>query len=159
MITIANAQLWVLDQDEALAFYTDVLGFEKGDDVQLGPDFRWLTVQHPQHPELQLHLTTPGPPLSDELVDAMRRAQAGEGRHQQHAPAVRHAGGQRLDVARSRDDAEAVAQPLHGGAAHEDAAFQQIVGAAVHAPADRRQQAVARGTGPGYGFDPEPVTR
>jgi catechol 2,3-dioxygenase-like lactoylglutathione lyase family enzyme len=80
MITnVSLISVWVTDQDEALAFYTDVLGFEKADDVQLGPDFRWLTVQHPDHPELQLHLTTPGPPLSDELVDAMRRAQAGGG--------------------------------------------------------------------------------
>jgi catechol 2,3-dioxygenase-like lactoylglutathione lyase family enzyme len=67
------------DQRKALAFYTDVLGFELRDDVRLGPDFRWLTVGHPRQPELQLHLTTPGPPLSDELVDAMRRAQAGGG--------------------------------------------------------------------------------
>jgi catechol 2,3-dioxygenase-like lactoylglutathione lyase family enzyme len=80
MITnVSLISVWVTDQDEALAFYTDVLGFEKSDDVQLGPDFRWLTVRHPQQPELQLHLTTPGPPLSDELVEAMRRAQAGGG--------------------------------------------------------------------------------
>ena len=80
MITnVSLISVWVTDQDEALAFYTDVLGFEKGDDVRLGPDFRWLTVVHPRQPELNLHLTTPGPPLSDELIDAMRRAQAGGG--------------------------------------------------------------------------------
>ena len=80
MITnVSLVSVWVTDLDESLAFYTDVLGFEKGDDVQLGPDFRWLTVVHPQHPEMHLHLTTPGPPLPDELVEAMRRAQAGGG--------------------------------------------------------------------------------
>ena len=63
------------DIDESLAFYTDVLGFEPGEDVKLGDDFRWCTVVHPKQPELKLHLTTPGPPLSEELVAAMRRAQ------------------------------------------------------------------------------------
>jgi uncharacterized glyoxalase superfamily protein PhnB len=46
MIKIANAQLWVHDQDEALAFYTEKVGFEVQTDVtmpELG-DFRWLTV-------------------------------------------------------------------------------------------------------------------
>lgn len=80
MITnVSLVSVWVTDQDEALAFYTDVLGFEKGDDVQLGPDFRWLTVIHPTQPELHLHLTTPGPPMDPELVEAMKRAQAGGG--------------------------------------------------------------------------------
>ena len=80
MITnVSLVSVWVTDLDESLAFYTDVLGFEKGDDVRLGPDFRWLTVVHPQQPELHLHLTTPGEPLSPELVEAMRRAQADGG--------------------------------------------------------------------------------
>jgi catechol 2,3-dioxygenase-like lactoylglutathione lyase family enzyme len=76
MITnVSLVSVWVKDLDESLAFYTDVLGFEKGNDVQLGPDFRFLTVVHPEHRELHLHLTTPGEPLSPELVEAMRRAQ------------------------------------------------------------------------------------
>lgn len=75
MITnVSLVSVWVKDQDASLAFYTDVLGFEKGDDVQLGEDFRWLTVVHPNQPQLHLHLTTPGPPLSDELQDAIRRS-------------------------------------------------------------------------------------
>jgi uncharacterized glyoxalase superfamily protein PhnB len=43
---IANAQLWVHDQDEALAFYTEKLGMEVRADVTLPEmgDFRWLTV-------------------------------------------------------------------------------------------------------------------
>ena len=46
MIRIANAQLWVHDQDEALAFYTEKLGMEVRADVTLPEmgDFRWLTV-------------------------------------------------------------------------------------------------------------------
>ena len=46
MYRIANAQLWVHDQDEALAFYTEKLGMEVRSDVTLPElgDFRWLTV-------------------------------------------------------------------------------------------------------------------
>jgi predicted enzyme related to lactoylglutathione lyase len=46
MIKIANAQLWVHDQDEALAFYTQKLGWEVRSDVTMPEmgDFRWLTV-------------------------------------------------------------------------------------------------------------------
>ena len=46
MMRIANAQLWVHDQDEALAFYTDKLGWEVKADVTMPEmgDFRWLTV-------------------------------------------------------------------------------------------------------------------
>lgn len=74
MITnVSLVSVWVRDLDESLAFYVDVLGFDKGDDITLGPDFRWVTVSQP---ELQLHLTTPGPPMPDHLVEAMRRAQA-----------------------------------------------------------------------------------
>ena len=46
MIKIGTAQLWVQDQDEALAFYKDKVGFEVRSDVTLPEmgDFRWLTV-------------------------------------------------------------------------------------------------------------------
>ena len=81
MITnISLVSVWVKDIDESLAFYTDVLGFEVGDDLQLGPDFRWCTVVHPKQPELQLHLTTPSGPLPDHLIEAMNRAQGEGGR-------------------------------------------------------------------------------
>lgn len=75
MITnVSLISVWVTDQDESLAFYTDVLGFEVGEDFHLAEDFRWLTVVHPSQPELSLHLTTPGPPLSPELQDSIRRS-------------------------------------------------------------------------------------
>lgn len=56
--------LYVRDQDEALAFYVDKVGFEVHTDVRNG-NFRWLTVQHPEQPSLQLGLFTPGPPVHD----------------------------------------------------------------------------------------------
>ncbi|MEZ5216430.1 MAG: VOC family protein [Ilumatobacteraceae bacterium] len=80
MITnVSLTSVWVSDLDESLAFYTDVLGFELREDLTLGPDFRWLTVGYPSQPELFVHLTTPGPPLSEDLIAAMRRAQADGG--------------------------------------------------------------------------------
>jgi catechol 2,3-dioxygenase-like lactoylglutathione lyase family enzyme len=77
MITnVSLVSVWVTDLDDALAFYTDILGFEARDDITLGEDFRWVTVGHPSQPELDLHLTTPSKPLSDDLIAAMTRAQA-----------------------------------------------------------------------------------
>jgi catechol 2,3-dioxygenase-like lactoylglutathione lyase family enzyme len=54
----------VRDQDEALAFYVDKLGFVVHTDVRNG-DYRWLTVQHPEQPSFQLGLVKPGPPVHD----------------------------------------------------------------------------------------------
>jgi len=56
--------LYVRDQDEALAFYVDKLGFKLVADVRNGP-YRWLTVVHADQPELQLGLFRPGPPIHD----------------------------------------------------------------------------------------------
>ena len=56
--------LYVRDQDEALAFYVDKLGFRVHTDVRNGT-YRWLTVQHPEQPSFQLGLFTPGPPVLD----------------------------------------------------------------------------------------------
>jgi catechol 2,3-dioxygenase-like lactoylglutathione lyase family enzyme len=68
MITnVSLISVWVRDLDESLAFYTDILGFEARDDIKLGEDFRWVTVGHASQPELDLHLTTPSGPLSDDL--------------------------------------------------------------------------------------------
>ena len=76
---ISLTTVWVNDIDESKAFYIDKLGFEARDDVQLGEDFRWCTVGHPSQPELDVHLSTPGPPLSPEYADAVRRALADGG--------------------------------------------------------------------------------
>lgn len=56
--------LYVHDQDEALGFYVDKLGFRIHADVRNG-DYRWLTVQHPDQPSFQLGLFAPGPPVLD----------------------------------------------------------------------------------------------
>ena len=64
--------LYVRDQDEALAFYVDKLGFRVHTDVRNG-DYRWLTVQHPDQPSFQLGLFAPGPPMLDaETAQALR---------------------------------------------------------------------------------------
>ncbi len=39
----------------------------------MGEDFRWVTVSHPNHPELQITLTKPGPPLDPDAADFIRR--------------------------------------------------------------------------------------
>lgn len=59
--------VYVRDQDEALAFYVDKVGFRVHTDVRNGP-FRWLTVQHPDQPSFQLGLFLPGPPVHDEAT-------------------------------------------------------------------------------------------
>lgn len=56
--------LYVRDQDEALDFYVGKLGFVVHTDARNG-DYRWLTVQHPGQPSLQLGLFKPGPPVHD----------------------------------------------------------------------------------------------
>jgi predicted enzyme related to lactoylglutathione lyase len=65
---LMNAQVWVHDQDEALAFYTEKLGLELRDDVtvpELG-NFRWLTVGVPGQDDVALTLmAVPGPPVFD----------------------------------------------------------------------------------------------
>ncbi len=74
MITnVSLATVWVADQDEAKAFYVDKLGFQEHTDVAMGDGYRWVTVAHPDHPELQLTLMVPGPPLDDEDAAAFRR--------------------------------------------------------------------------------------
>lgn len=69
MIKIANAQLWVHDQEEALAFWTEKVGMEVQSDVTLPEmgDFRWLTVGPPGQEDVSIVLMAiPGPPVMDE---------------------------------------------------------------------------------------------
>jgi predicted enzyme related to lactoylglutathione lyase len=68
MIKIAHAQLWVHDQDEALAFYTQKVGLEVRADVTLPEmNFRWLTVGPPGQDEVSIVLMAiPGPPVMDD---------------------------------------------------------------------------------------------
>jgi predicted enzyme related to lactoylglutathione lyase len=69
MIKIANAQVWVHDQDEAVAFYTEKVGMEVRMDVTLAElgNFRWLTVSPAGQPDVSIVLMAiPGPPIMDE---------------------------------------------------------------------------------------------
>ena len=68
MITKLNvASIYVLDKDEALDFYVNKLGLEKGNDVQQG-SYRWLTVRVPGNDGTEISLEQPGPPLHDEAT-------------------------------------------------------------------------------------------
>ena len=73
MITnVSLVTVWVADQDEAKAFYVDRLGFRESADITMGDGYRWCTVIHPDHPELEITLAVPGPPLDDESAAAVR---------------------------------------------------------------------------------------
>ena len=77
MITnVSLVTVYVNDIDEAKAFYTDKLGFVLGEDITLSEDFRWCTVHQAVHPELELVLMLPGPPLDEESADAIKRIMA-----------------------------------------------------------------------------------
>ena len=68
MISRLNvASIYVLDKDEALDFYVNKLGLEKGNDVRQG-DYRWLTVRVPGDRTTEISLEQPGPPLHDEAT-------------------------------------------------------------------------------------------
>jgi predicted enzyme related to lactoylglutathione lyase len=76
MIKLANAQLWVDNQDEALEFYTNKIGWEVRVDAtvaELG-NFRWLTVGPPGQPDVSVVLMAiPGPPVMDAETAAQVR--------------------------------------------------------------------------------------
>lgn len=64
---VGVAGLYVRDQDEALQFYVEKLGFAVHTDARNG-DYRWLTVQHPEQPGFQLGLFKPQPPTVDDAT-------------------------------------------------------------------------------------------
>ena len=84
-IKIANAQMWVHDQDEALAFYTEKLGWEVRSDATLPEmgDFRWLTVGPAGQPDFAVVLmAVPGQPVlepdtRDQVLDLAAKGLAG----------------------------------------------------------------------------------
>jgi catechol 2,3-dioxygenase-like lactoylglutathione lyase family enzyme len=65
--TVRISQIYVLDQDEALAFYVDKLGLEVNTDQDLG-FMRWLTVSVPSEPDREILLERPGPPSMDDAT-------------------------------------------------------------------------------------------
>lgn len=81
MLTITQSQVFVSDQDEAIGFYVDILGFEIHDDVDLG-FMRWLTVRAAGDPSRRILLERPGPPAmdaatADVVTDVLTRGAAG----------------------------------------------------------------------------------
>jgi uncharacterized glyoxalase superfamily protein PhnB len=80
MIRISTAQVWVHDQDEALAFYTEKLGMEVRSDVTLAEmgNFRWVTVGPAGQPDIAIVLMAiPGPPVMDaDTADQVRSLMA-----------------------------------------------------------------------------------
>jgi uncharacterized glyoxalase superfamily protein PhnB len=83
-VTVANAHLWVHDQDEALEFWTEKVGFEVRQDITMAElgGFRWLSVGAPGQDISIALLTVPGPPVMDEqtrkqIEDLMAKGNAG----------------------------------------------------------------------------------
>ena len=73
MISKLNVtSIFVLDKEEALDFYVNKLGLEKGNDVKQG-SYRWLTVRVPGDPGVEISLEQPGPPVHDEATAATLR--------------------------------------------------------------------------------------
>ena len=81
---LANVQVWVNDQKETLAFYTDKLGFEVREDVtvpELG-NFRWLSVGVPGQDVAIVLMAVPGAPVFDDetrqqILDLLAKGAAG----------------------------------------------------------------------------------
>jgi uncharacterized glyoxalase superfamily protein PhnB len=81
MIKVANAQLWVHDQDEALDFYTEKVGMEVRVDATLPElgDFRWLTVGFPGQDVAIVLMAIPDPPVMDADTAEQVRELVGKG--------------------------------------------------------------------------------
>ena len=85
MMNVSHGNLWVRDQDEAIAFYTEKLGCELQEDVTIEEmgGFRWLAVGLPGQDDVALALLpVPGPPVFDEetrdqLNDLLAKGAAG----------------------------------------------------------------------------------
>ena len=72
--SIAHVTVYVLDQEEALEFYRDKLGFEVGMDITIEGGFRWLTVFAKAQPDLELVLAEPkeGPMFTKDSAEKIR---------------------------------------------------------------------------------------
>jgi predicted enzyme related to lactoylglutathione lyase len=71
-LTLSHTFVYVVDQDEALDFYTRVLDLEKRVDAQM-EHMRWLTVGAPGQPDVEINLMNVGPPLPPEDVEPLRQ--------------------------------------------------------------------------------------
>lgn len=75
---LAHVTVLVRDQDEALHFYTEVLGLEVRQDVPFGPGMRWLTVAPPGQKEPEIVLQQPGS-YHDEATTRQMLERVGQG--------------------------------------------------------------------------------
>jgi catechol 2,3-dioxygenase-like lactoylglutathione lyase family enzyme len=72
---MSHATVFVANQDEALEFYRDKLGFEVRTDAKVSDDFRWLTVGPKDQPDFEIVLMEPKPGmLMDEATATQLRA-------------------------------------------------------------------------------------
>ena len=81
---LSHATIWVTDQEQALAFYRDKLGFEVRHDQTLDSGFRWLTVGPPGQQDLNLVLMKPGPPamppeVAEQVMELIAKGAMGSG--------------------------------------------------------------------------------
>ena len=75
---ITHTFIHVLDQEEALDFYVGKLGMQVHTDADMGV-MRWLTVNFPDQPDVELVLMVPGPPAYDESTAAEIRELVSKG--------------------------------------------------------------------------------
>ena len=61
---MSHATIFVTNQNEALEFYRDKLGFKVHTDAMVGPDFRWLTMNVPDQPDFEIVLMEPKPGIT-----------------------------------------------------------------------------------------------
>ena len=72
---MSHATIFVTNQEEALSFYRDKLGFQVHTDAMVGPDFRWLTLNTADQPDFEIVLMEPKPGmLMDEATANQLRA-------------------------------------------------------------------------------------
>ncbi len=71
---MSHTTVYVLNQEEALKFYTDKLGFEVRDDAMYGENFRWLTVGPKNQPDMEIVLFEPqgGMLYDDDTASAVK---------------------------------------------------------------------------------------
>jgi catechol 2,3-dioxygenase-like lactoylglutathione lyase family enzyme len=71
ILNVSLITVYCLDQDATRDFYVTHLGFEPRADATMG-EFRWVTIGHPEQPELEVTLMVPGPPLTPEAAAFIR---------------------------------------------------------------------------------------
>jgi catechol 2,3-dioxygenase-like lactoylglutathione lyase family enzyme len=77
---MSHATIFVTNQNEALEFYRDKLGFRVHTDAMVGPDFRWLTMCTNDQPDFEVVLMEPKPGmLMDEETSNTVRALLAKG--------------------------------------------------------------------------------